>query len=48
MKNSIDNPIVEIDIAFENQLITIRDNASGIPQKILDRIFELYFTTKEQ
>ena len=29
------------------QLLTIRDTGSGIPKAIRDRIFDLYFTTKE-
>jgi PAS domain S-box-containing protein len=41
----------KIDILLENNdnyTITIRDNGGGIPQDILDRIYEPYFTTKDE
>jgi signal transduction histidine kinase len=42
------NGVVIIDvIMLENSLkITIQDNGGGIDQKIIDRVFEPYFTTK--
>lgn len=41
---------IDIDIFKENStiIVTIRDDGVGIEEKILDRIFEPYFTTKEQ
>jgi len=46
VENKIQNPT--ITILFENCTIMIQDNAGGIPKQIIKRIFEPYFTTKEQ
>lgn len=45
-KDSIDNPVITIELG--SKTITISDNAAGISKKIIDRVFEPYFTTKEQ
>lgn len=44
--NNIENPTIEIKL--QNNRVTIKDNAGGVPEDIRERIFEPYFTTKEQ
>jgi len=46
VKKNIKNAMIKIEI--KDKTITIRDNALGIPKNILDRVFEPYFTTKDQ
>ena len=48
--NHISNPNIEIILSHSPNIITIEinDNANGVPAHIIDKIFEPYFTTKEQ
>ncbi len=39
---------IEVDRIDDRVIIRIRDNAGGIPEDIIDRIFDPYFTTKEK
>jgi two-component system, NtrC family, C4-dicarboxylate transport sensor histidine kinase DctB len=48
--NSIENPYININISKNEHAITfeIQDNAGGVPEDIINRIFEPYFTSKSE
>jgi signal transduction histidine kinase len=48
-ERKIENPVVTIKtfVQDEKYCISIEDNAGGIPDEIIDRIFEPYFSTKD-
>ncbi|MBF0344791.1 MAG: HAMP domain-containing protein [Nitrospirae bacterium] len=50
LKEASENGLISIDITSDDGkiILTISDNGGGIPEKIIDRIFEPYFTTKFQ
>jgi len=49
-ENDIKEPWVELNLEKKEKyfLLTIEDNAKGIPEKIIDKIFDPYFTTKHK
>lgn len=49
MQHPHDHMRIVIDISEENgdPLIRVEDNAGGIPEEVIDKIFDLYVTTKE-
>ncbi|MCP4970012.1 MAG: HAMP domain-containing protein [Arcobacter sp.] len=50
LENNLSNPIISINVYKENNygVVSIEDNGSGVPEDIIDKIFDPYFTTKEE
>jgi C4-dicarboxylate-specific signal transduction histidine kinase len=48
MDNAVDAPMISLQAFTEEGMtvVTISDNAGGIPANIIDKIFDPYFTTK--
>jgi PAS domain S-box-containing protein len=44
LEKKVENPSINIEI--ENFTLAISDNAGGIPENIIDKVFEPYFSTK--
>jgi signal transduction histidine kinase len=48
LEKDIQNPLIEIELNKKEKTLTICDNAKGIDEEVIKRVFEPYFTTKEQ
>ncbi|UFS72250.1 PAS domain-containing protein [Geomonas sp. RF6] len=50
LERRVPQPLIRVRIFGENgrAVVAISDNAGGIPEGLLERIFEPYFTTKEE
>jgi PAS domain S-box-containing protein len=48
-ESGVEKPKISIRALAENgkAVVTVTDNAGGIPEATLDRVFDLYFTTRE-
>ena len=50
LENRVQNAKIKVETKIEGEkgIVTIQDNAGGIPKDVINRIFEPYYTTKEQ
>jgi signal transduction histidine kinase len=50
MERSVSQPVIKITVSSvgTNAIVKIWDNAGGIPDEIIERVFDPYFTTKGQ
>lgn len=48
VEKKIDNANITISTKSDNDIITVLDNGGGIPEDIIDDIFDPYFTTKNE
>lgn len=49
LQRKIENPIIKIYLRFEDNssILTVTDNAGGISENLMNKIFDPYFTTKK-
>jgi len=43
-----ENSTITIEVNAKEKILSIKDNAGGVDEKIIEKIFDPYFTTKEQ
>jgi len=50
IERGVKDGVITIEINKEGGkgIVSVRDNGGGIPEAILDRIFDVYFTTKDE